>query len=55
MEKKSVGKKFGGFCLLMLIVFFCGFMVGIHRNVIKACIKGEELPEAPSWHFWCKK
>jgi len=22
--------------------------------VILALIKGEEMPEAPSWHFWCK-
>ncbi len=23
-----------------------------HRRVIKALIKGEEMPKAPKWHFW---
>ena len=32
-----------------------GCFVGVHRRVIIAAIKGEELPEAPAWHFWCKK
>lgn len=35
--------------------FLCGACLGIHRNVIKALIKGEEMPEAPAWHFWVKK
>ncbi|MBQ9045580.1 MAG: hypothetical protein IJ112_06520 [Oscillospiraceae bacterium] len=25
-----------------------------HRRVIKAVIKGEEMPPAPKWHFWVK-
>ncbi|MBQ9328644.1 MAG: hypothetical protein IJ225_08945 [Solobacterium sp.] len=26
-----------------------------HRRVIKALIKGEEMPKAPKWHFWVAK
>lgn len=33
------------------VVFCAGAMVGIHRNVIKAKIKGEPLPPSP--HSWC--
>ena len=29
-------------------------MLYVHRNAIKAAINGEELPEAPAWHFWIK-
>lgn len=36
-----------------LLLFSAGLLVGIHRRVIKACVKGEPLPEAPAWHFWC--
>ena len=25
----------------------------LHRNVIKALIKGEEVPELPKWHPHC--
>ena len=32
----------------------CGCMLYVHRNAIKSAIKGEELPAAPSWHFWVK-
>ena len=32
-----------------------GCLVYVHRRVILAAIKGEELPEAPAWHFWCRK
>ncbi len=27
----------------------------IHRRVILAMIRGEELPEAPEWHKHCRK
>lgn len=26
-----------------------------HRRVIKAVINHEEMPKAPSWHFWVKE
>lgn len=26
-----------------------------HRRVIKAAVTGEEMPKAPSWHFWVKQ
>ena len=32
------------------IIFSIGVMVGIHRRVILAWIKGEELPEMPEGH-----
>ena len=28
--------------------------VGVHWRVIAALIKGEDLPEPPEWHFWCR-
>ena len=37
-------------CLGLFTVCF----VVIHRNVIKASLKGEEIPEAPAWHTWAK-
>lgn len=35
-----------------LLVLCCGFT---HRRVIKAVIKGEEMPKAPAWHCWLPK
>ena len=26
-----------------------------HRRVIKALVKNEPMPKAPSWHVWVKK
>lgn len=43
--------------LLPLMVLLCtlaGF-VYVHRRVILALIRGEELPEPPAWHVWCRK
>jgi hypothetical protein len=40
--------------LIIGCAFFTGMMLGIHRRVIKACIAGEPLPEAPASHFWVK-
>ena len=38
-------------CLLTLLVIAlvccCTYMIYVHRNVIRAAIKGEALPEAP--------
>ena len=34
-------------------VLCCGGFIGIHRNVIKAWLKGEELPEMPAGHCHC--
>ncbi len=31
-------------------VLCCGVWIGIHRNVIRAWLKGEELPEKPAGH-----
>ena len=40
--------------MFIACAFLTGVMVGIHRRVIKACITGEPMPEAPASHFWCK-
>ena len=45
MKKKLI-------CFLLTACF--GALAYIHRRVLIAAIKGEESPEAPSWHFWCK-
>ncbi len=47
-------KKLWMIVLICLFSAICGAWVFVHRRVILALIKGEELPEAPSWHFWCK-
>lgn len=39
---------------IVFVSFLFGCLIGVHKNVIKACIKGEDLPEAPVWHFWCR-
>ena len=36
--------------IIVLIIFSIGVMVGIHRRVILAWIKGEALPEMPEGH-----
>ena len=55
MDKlKLFAKKVGRLLVFACVAFLLGCLVGIHRNVIKACLKGEPMPEAPSWHFWCK-
>ena len=36
-------------------VLCLGMFIGIHSNVIKAWMKGEELPEMPAGHCHCCK
>ena len=36
-------------------VLCLGMFIGIHRNVIKAWIRGEELPKVPKGHGHCCK
>jgi|GEM_PF-1799791 len=43
-------KKLG--CFLLIAMF--GACLCVHRRVILALIRGEEMPQAPAWHFWCK-
>lgn len=38
-----------------LLLLGGGFMLGVHRKVLLAKARGEALPPAPRWHFWCKK
>jgi hypothetical protein len=35
--------------LIGMLVTACAF---VHRNVIKAIIRKEEMPKAPEWHCW---
>ena len=35
------------------LVLCCGIWIGIHRNVIRAWLKGEALPELPPGHCHC--
>ena len=53
-EKKKIQRKthaallkLGGKLLLVLCLVGFGVFLGVHRRVILAKIKGEELPEAP--------
>ena len=39
----------------VLCPLFIGFFLGTHHRVIRAYIKGEELPQAPKGHFCHKK
>ena len=54
---KECGKRscVGAIVCVALFSLILGCLIGVHKNVIKAYIKKEELPEAPEWHFWCKK
>ncbi|MBR1530863.1 MAG: hypothetical protein IJ851_01850 [Eubacterium sp.] len=38
--------------IVAVLVLCCCFT---HRRVIKALIKGEEMPKAPKWHCWVPK
>lgn len=40
--------------LLACLLVIAGW-VFVHRRVIAALIRGEELPEPPEWHVWCRK
>ncbi len=44
MKKKTI------FIIVILLLF--GVLIFIHRRVIRALIKGEPMPKAPSWHVW---
>ena len=39
----------------VLCPLFIGFFLGTHHRVIRAYIKGEELPQAPKGHFCYEK
>ena len=50
-EKKHIRRHFKFGVIMGGLLFFLGFFIGVHRNVIKAYIRGEELPASP--HKWC--
>ena len=41
--------------IIAVLVCICTCLAFIHRRVIRAAIKGEELPERPHWHPCMKK
>ena len=44
MKKKTI--------FIIIILLLITVLVYIHRRVIRAMIKGEPMPEAPSWNVW---
>ncbi len=44
MKKKTI--------FVIIILLLITAFVFIHRRVIRAVIKGEPMPKAPSWHVW---
>ena len=57
MEKKvrKTVRRIGRGILWTGFVLCLGMWIGIHRNVIRAWLKGEELPKMPAGHFHCLK
>ena len=49
-EKRKTRKKKP--IALIIILLLITVFVYIHRRVIRAFIKGEPMPSAPSWHVW---
>ncbi len=37
-----------------LLLLGAGFFLGVHRHVILAMIRGEQPPEAPAGHLFCR-
>ena len=44
MKKKTI--------FIIIILLLVTVLVYIHRRAIRALIKGEPMPKAPSWHIW---
>lgn len=44
MKKKNI--------FVIIILLLITALVYIHRRAIRALIKGEPMPKAPSWHIW---
>ena len=44
MKKKTI--------FIIIILLLVAILVYIHRRAIRALIKGEPMPKAPSWHIW---
>ncbi len=44
MKKRTV--------FMIIIILLIAFLVFLHRRVIRALIKGEPMPKAPTWHLW---
>ena len=57
-QKENKKCKCRGRFLMLIIIFLAGIWVGIHRKVLLAWLKGEEIPTPPDnhcWHTFCKK
>ena len=46
--KKKLKKLAAKVCLIMLGCG-CGYLLYVHRRVIRAAIKGEDMPKCPHW------
>ena len=44
MKKKTI--------FIIIIFLLVAVLAYIHRRAIRALIKGEPMPKAPSWHIW---
>ena len=44
-----------GILVGIAVCVLAGCCLYTHRRVIKAAIKHEPMPKAPSWHVWVKK
>ncbi len=44
-----------GIIILIVVLALLACCCFTHRRVIRALLKGEPMPKAPSWHVWVKK
>ena len=44
-----------GTIILIIVLILVACCLFTYRRVIKALIKHEPMPKAPSWHFWVSK
>ena len=51
-RREVIMKKSGIFTVILGCFTAC--MLFVHRRVIRAVMKGEEIPQAPAWHCWVK-
>ena len=44
-----------GWIILIIALVLVACCCYTHRRVIRAILKHEPMPKAPSWHVWVKK
>lgn len=50
LERKKAHRRVKNSLIMSCLMLSLGFFLGVHRSVIKAYLKGEELPESPHSH-----